>query len=233
MPRFSAMRWAPVNWSGESHGQPSAIHEPGPWIMFEPSGTRLIASTPHAMPTSMPSGGDDPGDHVVRLLRGSALGVDGRRRRFVREPGEQPRLARDVAGLLTGLRDASADDLLDERRVDARTLHDLDLRRGQQLGRVQSGQPAVATSDRCADSSMMTKLEASMGRARERTKDMNFLLGGRTASNAANRSSLALLRNICLPREVMNSGSVEQRPAVADVRPDIYLARAGLTSCCA
>ena len=47
------MRSAAVNWSGESYGKLSMRGLPGPLSTFAPSGTRLMASTPQAMPTSM------------------------------------------------------------------------------------------------------------------------------------------------------------------------------------
>ena len=53
-PRFSAMRSAAPNWFGMSHGNsPGGRDVPGPLRTFAPSGTRLIASTPQPMPTSM------------------------------------------------------------------------------------------------------------------------------------------------------------------------------------
>ena len=52
MPRFWAMRSAARNWSGMSHGKLSGFELPGPFITFMPRPTRLIASTPQAMPMS-------------------------------------------------------------------------------------------------------------------------------------------------------------------------------------
>ena len=53
MPRFWAMRSAAPNWSGMSHGKFSGRDFPGPLKALAPSPTRLMASTPQAIPTSM------------------------------------------------------------------------------------------------------------------------------------------------------------------------------------
>ena len=76
-------------------------------------------------------------DHVDRR----ATGVPG-------ETGVQPGPAHHVVGLLAGLRDAAADELLDRVGGDAGPLDHLGLRRTQELGRVQAGQSAVALADR-------------------------------------------------------------------------------------
>ena len=78
---------------------------------------------------------DVDGAGVIRLAimwlacwRRAALAVDGGGGHLVRQPGRQPRGARDVAGLLAGLGDAAADDLTDGRRIDAGPLQHADLR---------------------------------------------------------------------------------------------------------
>ena len=93
---------------------------------------------------------DEVGDKVVGLLRRAALAVDGGGRHLVGHARAEPCVAGDVRRLLSRLGDAPAHDLLDLGRVDARALHDLDLGRRQQLGRVQARQPPVAPADRRA-----------------------------------------------------------------------------------
>ena len=88
---------------------------------------------------------------MVGLLRRAALAVDRRGGHVVGQAGQQPRRPRHVEALLAGLGHASADDLLDRRRVDARPLDDLDLRRAQEVGRPQAREPPVALPDRGAD----------------------------------------------------------------------------------
>src|SRR5205823_1697393 len=68
------------------------------------------------------------GSEVGRLLRRTALTVDGRRRDFERQAGGEPRRARDVERLLADLADASTDDLSDVSRVDARPFDRCSLR---------------------------------------------------------------------------------------------------------
>ena len=75
------------------------------------------------------AGVDEPGDEVGRLLRGAALRVDGRACRLLGEAREQPGPAYERAGLLAGLRDAAADDLLDEAGVDAGAVEQRAVRR--------------------------------------------------------------------------------------------------------
>ena len=68
--------------------------------------------------------GDQPGGEVDRLLRGSALAVDGRAGRLDRQALLQPRVARDVQALLAELRDAAGDHVFDlaRRRSPARLM---------------------------------------------------------------------------------------------------------------
>ena len=74
------------------------------------------------------AGRDQPGDEMVRLLRGAALGVDRGRAGLPRQPAAEPGGAGDAVGLLAGLGDAAADDLLDKQRVDAGALENGRLR---------------------------------------------------------------------------------------------------------
>ncbi len=96
------------------------------------------------------AGRDQAGDQVVGLLAAAALAVDGRRADVLGQAGGQPGDPGDVVGLLAGLRDAAADDLLDVAGVDAGLLDQRLLRRAQQLGRVQAGQPSVSLADGAA-----------------------------------------------------------------------------------
>jgi hypothetical protein len=52
---FCAMRSAAPNWSGMSQGKSSGLERPGPLNALAPRPTRLMASTPQAIPTSMAS----------------------------------------------------------------------------------------------------------------------------------------------------------------------------------
>ena len=97
------------------------------------------------------AGGDEPGDEVVGLLRRSALAVDRRHTRRLRQPGVQPGVAPDVARLLAALRHAPRDDLLDFVRFDAGASDDLALHVAEGERRMQPCQPAVALPDGCAD----------------------------------------------------------------------------------
>ena len=85
-----------------------------------PSGIRDIDSTPQAMPTSMVPAATRSCDQVRGLLARAALGVDRGGAGALGEPGVQPGAADHVVGLLAGLGDAAADDLLDQRRGRAR-----------------------------------------------------------------------------------------------------------------
>lgn len=83
------------------------------------------------------------------LLGGSTGAVDSGCRGAVRQSGVQPRLPRDVVGLLTCLGDTAADDLSDVFRCDACPFENAELRCSQNLGGVQSRQGAATTADRC------------------------------------------------------------------------------------
>ncbi len=94
--------------------------------------------------------GDQPGDQPVGLLPASALAVDRHGADVVGQPGDEPADPGDVVGLLAELRDAAADDLFDLAGIDAGLLHQCLLRRAQQLGRMQAGQPSHALADGAA-----------------------------------------------------------------------------------
>lgn len=93
-------------------------------------------------------GGDESRDQMVGLLCGPALAVDGGRAGGLGEPGRQPCLARDVAGLRARLGDAPADDLFDEGGVDTGLLDQSALGDAQQFLGVQARQPPCALADR-------------------------------------------------------------------------------------
>ena len=151
MPRFLAIRSAPSNWLGMSIAQSSGRGSPSPGGTLPPSGIRDIASTPQATPTSMLPAATMSCDEVGRLLAGAALGVDDGAAGVLGESLVEPGAAHHVVGLLAGLGDAAADDLLDQLRVDARAPEHLLLHEAEQLRRVQPGEPALALAERCAD----------------------------------------------------------------------------------
>ena len=86
---------------------------------------------------------------VGRLLRRAALAVDGAARDLEREPGAQPRVAGDVERLLADLAHAAADDLADERGIDARPLDHGSLH-GRRAGRPGAPWPARRCGARAA-----------------------------------------------------------------------------------
>ena len=115
MPRRLAIRSAPSNWFGQvdvPRRGPRAPLPPG--TALAPSGIRLIDSTPQAMPTSMAPAAIRPAIRCAACCAAAALGVDGRGAGVLRQPGVQPGRPGDVVGLLAGLGDAAADDLLDQ-----------------------------------------------------------------------------------------------------------------------
>ena len=87
---------------------------------------------------------------MIGLLRAAALAVDRGRTHVFGQSGRQPGDPGDVVGLLAVLRDAATDDLLDRPGVDAGFLHQRPLSGTQQLGCVQTGQPAAPLADRAA-----------------------------------------------------------------------------------
>ena len=84
-----------------------------------PSGTRLIASTPQAMPASIAPAAMSPATRCAACWAEPHWASSVSAARRVGQPGVQPGRAGDVVGLLAGLRDAAAEDLLDLARVDA------------------------------------------------------------------------------------------------------------------
>ena len=62
---------------------------------------------------------------VKRLLRGTALTVDRRRRHAFRQTAREHRVARNVHALLARLVDAAHDHVFDQLGVDARALHEI------------------------------------------------------------------------------------------------------------
>ena len=150
-PRLRAIRSAPSNWFGMSMVHDSGRGSPAPGGTLAPSGMRLIDSTPQAMPTLMVPGLDHVVDQVRGLLAGTALGVDRGRAGGLGESCVQPRAAHHVVGLLTGLRDAAADHLFDQRGVDPGATEHLGQDVAEQLPGVYAGQPAVALAERSAD----------------------------------------------------------------------------------
>ena len=112
---------------------------------------RDIASTPQAMPTSMVPAAIMSCDEVGALLAGAALRVDRGAAGVLREAGVQPGAADHVVGLLTGLGDAAADDLLDEVGVDAGALEHLALREPEEYGGVHAREPALPLAEGGAD----------------------------------------------------------------------------------
>ena len=93
---------------------------------------------------------DQAGDQMVGLLPAAALAVHGRGADVLGQSRDQPADPGDVVGLRGELRDAAADDLLDLAGVDARLLHESLLRRAEQLGGMQAGQPSVPLADGAA-----------------------------------------------------------------------------------
>ena len=155
MPHLSAMRSAPSNcevisyWS--KYGGGIGIPSPSCFAPLAPIGTRLIASTPHAIATSTtPEPISDAARPVACWLEPHCVStvvaavVE-------REPGREPRGAGDVERLLAGLADAAADDLLDLGRVDTGPVDQRLLDETEGLGRVHGGQAAVALPDGGAD----------------------------------------------------------------------------------
>ena len=98
---------------------------------------------------------DTGGGEVQRLLAGAALAVDCGAGHSLREAGGQGRVASDVEALLPHLGDAAPDHIVDECRVDARTLYKTLQRKCGQIHGMDPGQGTLlglAHSDRCADS---------------------------------------------------------------------------------
>src|SRR5262249_23112669 len=89
-------------------------------------------------------------DEMRGLLGGAALAVDTRRRHAPRKPGRDPGVARDVAALLTGLRDAPADDVIDASGVEVVSFDHRAEHEPEQIRGVPSRQSALALAERGA-----------------------------------------------------------------------------------
>ena len=127
-------------------GSSSAAGEPP--VMFEPSGTRVIISTPQASTrSSMPAPIRPAASVVACWLEPHWLSIvvaGDLDRQALREPGG----ARDVEGLLAHLRDAAADDLADRAGIDPGALDRGALHGAEQIGRMQPRETALAAADR-------------------------------------------------------------------------------------
>ena len=108
-----------------------------------PSPTRLIASMPQAMPMSMAPVAIRPAIRWLACWRAAALAVDGGGADVLGQSRGQPGHPGDVVGLLAGLGDAAADDLLDLAGVDAGPLDERLLNGAQKFGGMQAGQPSI------------------------------------------------------------------------------------------
>jgi hypothetical protein len=96
---------------------------------------------------------EQPGRKAASLLAGPGLAIHGRRRRRHRQPGLQPRVARDVVGLLADLRHGAGDDVLDKLGLDSGAIDHRAIGRAEQLDRMHVPKPAlgaVAAADRRA-----------------------------------------------------------------------------------
>ena len=134
-------------------------HVPRELVGLGPAGTvERVGSETHPAHGLDPTGDadldgigtDQIGHEIVGLLSRAALAVDRGGRGLVGEALAQPGGPGHVGRLLTGLRDAAADDLLDRARVHAGPLHQLDLGMAEELGGVEAGHPSVALADRRA-----------------------------------------------------------------------------------
>ncbi len=118
--------------------------------MFEPSGTRVIISTPQLMTMS-----SRPAPIIAAPIdvacwldpHCESTVVDGD---LERQAGGQPRDARDVERLLAYLRNAAADHLADLFAFEAAALQRGQLHGAEQVGRHQAGKTLAAFADRAA-----------------------------------------------------------------------------------
>ena len=113
MPRRLAIRSAALNWSGRSMS-----HDAGRGCRAVWTRVGAEADPAHRLDAARDAdvdgaGRDQAGDQVVGLLAAAALAVDRGGADVLGQAGSQPAVAGDVVGLLAGLRDAAADDLLD------------------------------------------------------------------------------------------------------------------------
>ncbi len=122
-----------------------------PAIAAVPSGTRLIASTPQPIPTSIAPAAISP------AIRCTACWADPHWASSVRQPVwiGSPACSQEVLVTLLdcspGLGDAAAGDLLDHGRIDSGPLDQPALRGPEDLGRMQARQAAVPLADRGPD----------------------------------------------------------------------------------
>ena len=91
---------------------------PTPPRAFDDIGARVIDSTPHAIAMSYAPAITPCATKCAACCDEPHCRSTLRRRHRPRQAGRDPRVAGDVAALLTGLRDAAADDVVDARRVD-------------------------------------------------------------------------------------------------------------------
>ena len=120
MPHFSAMRSAPSNCEVPSYGILRREREAGAGLhggAKADAAHRLDAAGHHDVGGAA---GHKARSEVRGLLARAALRVDGGRRGGDRQARGQPGAAGDVEGLLADLAHAAADDLVDQRGVDAR-----------------------------------------------------------------------------------------------------------------
>ena len=150
MPHLSASTCATQNWMPSVlfvFARKSGLNGPIPPRAFDDIGARVIDSTPHAIPmsyapaitpcaTKCAACCDDP--HCRSTLVAGTL--HGRPRR-------DPRVAGDVAALLARLRDAAADDVVDERGIDVVALDHRAQHEPEQIGRVPAGQRTLALAE--------------------------------------------------------------------------------------
>ena len=135
-----------VSWSSRgprSHGASGLGHD------VRRAGHRLDAAADEHVAVA---DGDRVGRRVDRLQAGAAQPVDGQPADLDREAGQEQRHPGDVAVVLAGLVGAAEDDVLDERRVDARRDRRRRAGRGaaRSSGRTARERAAVA-ADRRAD----------------------------------------------------------------------------------
>ena len=97
------------------------------------------------------TGGDEAHGEGVRLCARAALAVDRRRSRAVVDAHREPGVAGDVGGLLAGLGDAAAHELIDLAGFDPVALEQCGLGDREQLRGLGAGEPASAPPDGRAD----------------------------------------------------------------------------------
>ena len=93
------------------------------------------------------TGGDEVGHHVVGLLGGPALGVNGGGRHLIGEMLTEPRRAGHIRCLLAGLGHTATHHLTDRRRVDSGTFNHAPLDLAEQVGGMGVRPHAVATTN--------------------------------------------------------------------------------------